>query len=104
MIEDIIKSNDLLTGEYVMIVDRPKDLDTLLIRAEFKSNAMEERERLKDIIKSGIRKATGLSAEVELVSEGTLPRFVYKAMRVVDMRKGQSFEDVVKKAKEQEKM
>ena len=42
--------------------------------------------------------------EVELLPPGKLPRFAYKAKRVVDMRKGETYEDVIRKAQEQERM
>jgi phenylacetate-CoA ligase len=104
MVESVIKEIPLLTGEYMIIVDRPHDLDLLLIQAEFKTGADTRKKELEEKIKSGIRTASGISAEVELIPEGTLPRFVYKAMRVIDKRKGQSIEDAFRKAAEQGKL
>ena len=46
--------------------------------------------------------AWSIAVNIQLEPPMTLPRFAYKASRLIDMRKGQTLEDAVTKAKAQE--
>jgi hypothetical protein len=47
--------------------------------------------------------AFGSRAEIEILDPGTLPTFVYKAKRIIDKRKGESEQDAIAKATEQQR-
>jgi phenylacetate-CoA ligase len=102
-IENIIKSNRQLNGEYQIVVERVEELDRLIIRAEYNQEIINPKE-VEAEIKSKFRILCGSSAEVELLPPGRLPRFVYKAKRVIDRRKGETEEDIEKRARAQERM
>jgi len=52
------------------------------------SSSMKEMQELKDRINRAIQDITGLRMNIELVSPKTLERFVGKARRVIDRRRG----------------
>ena len=84
-VEAIVRKDSDYSGEYLLIVNRRNHLDELTVQAEHaegQGNTHELAERLKKNLKA----ATGISAAVEILSPGTLPRAMHKAKRVVDMR------------------
>ncbi len=81
-----------LASQYLIVVDRPGALDTFLIKAELTEEAAKnsqlDRNALKNSIQQRIHIVTGLTADVELVKPGEIPRSEGKAKRVLDLRKG----------------
>lgn len=77
--------------EFQIVVDRKAELDTLLVRVELSPEAFSDRitdlMRIKNKVAEKLKSALLVSADVELVEPGTLPRFEGKAKRVVDRRK-----------------
>jgi len=102
-IDAVIKSASALhITEYQVMIDRPDNLDVLTIRIEIAEDlnrsAVEEGiSELNDRLKLAI----GSRAEIEIVPTDTLPSFVYKAMRIIDKRKGQSEMQAFEKADQQ---
>jgi phenylacetate-CoA ligase len=99
-VDEIVKGIKEFNGEYQIIVDRPKGLDLLTIRAEYKSETIDLEALKKKFAKKAML-AWGIAVNLQLEPPMTLPRFAYKASRVIDMRKGQTLEDAEKKAKAQ---
>lgn len=84
-VEAIVRKDPDYTGEYLLVVNRRNHLDELTVQAEHsegRGNLQELAERLKKNLKA----TTGISAAVEILSPGTLPRATHKAKRVVDNR------------------
>ena len=77
--------------QYQIIVDRPGALDTFAVKVELKEKFQKtkiDKEKLIANIKTKIRDITGLSAALEIVACGELPRSAGKAKHVLDLRKG----------------
>jgi phenylacetate-CoA ligase len=68
-----------LEPHYQLVVERPGHLDELRIQAEGAVDAAAVRERLQS--------ALGLTARVEVVPPGSIPRSEGKALRVIDRRR-----------------
>ena len=81
-----------LASQYLIVVDRPGALDTFVVKVELSEKAAANSKLDKNVLKSEIQKrihiVTGISAEVEIVNPGELPRTEGKAKRVLDLRKG----------------
>jgi phenylacetate-CoA ligase len=81
-----------LATQYLIVVDRPGALDTFVVKVELSDKAAKDPGVDVNMLKSGIQKqihiVTGISAEVEIVKPGELPRTEGKAKRVLDLRKG----------------
>jgi phenylacetate-CoA ligase len=81
-----------LATQYLIVVDRPGALDTFVVKVELSEKAAEnpqlDRNALKGDIQKRIHIVTGISADVEIVKPGELPRTEGKAKRVLDLRKG----------------
>jgi phenylacetate-CoA ligase len=81
-----------LATQYLIVVDRPGALDTFVVKVELSEKAAKDPMLDKNALKSGIQKQiqviTGISADIELVKPGELPRTEGKAKRVMDLRKG----------------
>ncbi len=81
-----------LATQYLIMVDRPGALDTFVVKVELCEKASRyakvDRTHLKGEIQKRIHIVTGISAEVEIVNPGELPRTEGKAKRVLDLRKG----------------
>ena len=69
------------SAEY-QIVRRSWPMDALHVRVEYAPGA--EREALRERLAAGFRERLGVPATLELVERGAMPRFAYKAARVVD--------------------
>ncbi len=100
-VDEIVKSIEELNGEYQIIVNRPQGLDILTIRAEYKAE-VTDLEAVRNKFEKKIMVAWSIAVNIQLEPPMTLPRFAYKASRLIDMRKGQTLEDAVTKAKAQE--
>lgn len=81
-----------LATQYLIVLDRPGALDTFVVKVELSEAAAKNTALDKDVLKSEIQKrihiVTGISADVEIVKPGELPRTEGKAKRVLDLRKG----------------
>lgn len=90
-VENVIMSFPELATQYQILVDRPGALDTFAIKVELKEivqKTMIDKEKLIANIKTKIRDITGLSAALEIVPCGELPRSAGKSKHVLDLRKG----------------
>ena len=81
-----------LAPYYQIVVDRPGALDTFAVRLELTEKASKNKKldenALKRNIQGKIHSITGLSAAIEIVKCGDLPRSEGKAKHVLDLRKG----------------
>jgi phenylacetate-CoA ligase len=81
-----------LATQYLIVVDRPGALDTFLVKVELSEKAAKDPKVDQKALKNGIQKqihiVTGITADVEIVKPGELPRTEGKAKRVLDLRKG----------------
>lgn len=103
-IDEIVKSFDEVRGEYQVIIDKPRDLDVMTLRLERSGELSGEAERdLVARIDQRLKMAFGSRADIEILDPGTLPTFVYKAKRIIDKRKGESEQDAIAKAEEQQR-
>jgi phenylacetate-CoA ligase len=90
-IESVVMGFPELATQYQIVVDRPGALDTFAINVELRNLELYDQinhEKLKNGIKSKIRDITGLSAAINIVECGELPRTAGKAKHVLDLRKG----------------
>ncbi len=90
-VEYVLMSNPELGNEFQIVLEREGALDEILVRVELKPEAFQDNvamlESLKTKIHEKLKNTLMISADVELVEPGTLPRFEGKAKRVVDKRK-----------------
>lgn len=81
-----------LATQYLIVVDRPGALDTFVVKVELSEKAAKDPQLDKNQLKAEIQKrihiVTGITADVEIVKPGELPRTEGKAKRVMDLRKG----------------
>jgi phenylacetate-CoA ligase len=81
-----------LATQYLIVVDRPGALDTFVVKVELSEKAAKDpnvnQNSLKAEISKRIHIVTGISADVEIVKPGEIPRTEGKAKRVLDLRKG----------------
>ncbi len=81
-----------LAAQYLIVVDRPSALDTFVVKVELCEKASKDPSLDENSLKTDIQKrihiVTGISADVEIVKPGELPRSEGKAKRVLDLRKG----------------
>jgi len=102
-IDEIVKSFDELSGEYQLVVDRPAGLDTMTLRIERSLDFTGDAGDLLGRVDNRVKMAFGSKAELELLDPGELPTFVYKAKRIIDRRKGETEQDAIDKALEQQR-
>jgi phenylacetate-CoA ligase len=103
-IDEIVKSFAEVRGEYQVIIDKPADLDVMTLRMERAGDLSQEAEcDLLRRIDDRVKMAFGSRANIELLDPGALPTFVYKAKRIIDKRKGETEQDAVAKAAEQQR-
>ena len=81
-----------LATQYLIVLDRPGALDTFVVKVELSEQAAKNPQTDNNALKNDIQKrihiVTGISADVEIVKPGELPRTEGKAKRVLDLRKG----------------
>jgi phenylacetate-CoA ligase len=81
-----------LATQYLIVIDRPGALDTFVVKVELSDKASKDggidKNKLKADIQKRIHIVTGITADVEIVNPGDLPRSEGKAKRVQDLRKG----------------
>ncbi len=81
-----------LASQYLIVLDRPGALDTFLVKVELTEQASKDTQLDQNALKRNIQQrihiVTGLTADLEIVKPGELPRTEGKAKRVLDLRKG----------------
>jgi len=91
-IEVAVMSFPELAPHYQIVVDRPGALDTFAVKLELTEKASKSKkldaEALKRNIQGKIHSIVGLTADIEIVKCGELPRSEGKAKHVLDLRKG----------------
>jgi phenylacetate-CoA ligase len=91
-VEIAVMSFPELAPYYQIVVDRPGALDTFAVKLELTENASKHKKldtnTLKRNIQGKIHSIIGLSADIEIVKCGELPRSEGKAKHVLDLRKG----------------
>ncbi len=90
-VEAALLEVDETTPNYMLIVDRVKQQDTLEVQVEVEERFFEDDmrglETLSRKIQTELRQALGLAVKVTLVEPRTLQRFEGKAKHVIDNRK-----------------
>lgn len=74
-----------LAPHYQLVVERPGQLDELTVQAELRPG-VHGGERLQGLVEERLGRALGLTARVEVLEPGGLPRSEGKALRVLDRR------------------
>ena len=86
-IEEALLRVEGLAPQYLIEVERPRNLDEVTVKVEFEPDAVAEPVTgLQDHAAAEIQTVAGIRATVELVAPGTLERSGGKAQRVVDRR------------------
>jgi phenylacetate-CoA ligase len=75
-----------LAPHYQLVVERPGHLDELTVQAELREGE-EGGERLGVLVEERLGRALGLSARVDILEPGSVPRSEGKALRVLDRRR-----------------
>ena len=90
-IESVLLELNLATPNYVLVVNRVDNLDTLEVQVEMTSEllsgSVRDVERVESRIKSALLSTLGLAATVRLVEPKTIARSEGKAKRIIDNRK-----------------
>jgi len=93
-VEHVLMGVDGVGENYQIIVDSDI-LDRLMVRVELTektfSDRLEDLMGLEKKISSELNAVLGVSAKVELVEHGTIPRSEGKAKRIIDLRKDKVF-------------
>jgi phenylacetate-CoA ligase len=74
-----------LAPHYLLVVERPGHLDELTVQAELRPGE-EGGGRLEAFVEERLGRALGLTARVDLLQPGGVPRSDGKALRVLDRR------------------
>lgn len=86
-VEELLRGEFPQIGEYEILVSRPGSMDQISLRAEpARGISPEEAQALSRGLSQRLKIATNLSFEVQLVPQGSLPRYTLKARRFRDMR------------------
>lgn len=89
-VESVLLSIGYTEPQYLLIVDREGNLDTLEIQVEVSSQFFSDKvrglEELEAVIRREIESTLGISAKVRLVEPKTIQRSEGKAVRVIDRR------------------
>ncbi|MBX6742337.1 MAG: phenylacetate--CoA ligase [Acetobacteraceae bacterium] len=85
-VEAIVRQDPALTGEYRLVLDRVNHLDRLTVEVERAIGRNEAEADLAARIGRRLKAVTGISAEIVVLAEGTLPRATHKAKRLEDRR------------------
>ena len=90
-VEDVLVSIEGVKPQYLIVVDRQGNLDTMEIKVEISeelfSDEVKKLEGLRDKIQHQIRVMLNISAKITLVEPKTIERSLGKAKRVQDLRK-----------------
>ncbi len=90
-IESVLLSMGNTTPNYLLIVDRVDNTDTLEIQVEISqemfSDEIKNLNEQENLIRHQVESTLGISAKIKLVEPKTIPRSEGKAVRVLDKRK-----------------
>ncbi len=87
-IEEALMGHDKMVGNWLMLIEKINDRDSLVIKAETKRKlSQKEKEEVKKELIKSIQIMTTLTPKIEILSPGTLPREGIKAKRVFDERR-----------------
>jgi phenylacetate-CoA ligase len=90
-VESVLLRIPEIGEQYQIIVDRKGPLDVMTVKVEVTEKAFSD--KISDLmslskrVAKELQKVLNISAEVELVEQGTIPRSMGKAQRVIDKRK-----------------
>jgi phenylacetate-CoA ligase len=82
-IENLLLAIPALSSQYQIVISRDKALDDIKVRVEAESATPAE--LVSDVI-SALKECLGITASVEILPLGSLPRSEGKALRVLDLR------------------
>ncbi len=86
-IEEILLKQTALAPHYQIELTRDNNLDCIAINSEARpGTSQSERNQLEQVITKTIKEFIGVSAKVNVLQEGAVPRSAGKAQRVVDNR------------------
>lgn len=89
-IEEALLRVEGTAPHYIILIDRPKNLDQVTIKVEIRSqdfsDKMRDMQGLKENIDRAIQSVANIRANIELVEPGTLERSNGKAVRLIDNR------------------
>ena len=90
-IESVLLEMSAATPNYMIIVDRKDNHDTMEVQVEMNdtlfSDQVKDLESIENSIKARLNSVLGISVKLKLVEPRTLPRSEGKAKRVIDKRK-----------------
>ncbi|KAF5420559.1 MAG: phenylacetate-CoA ligase, partial [Candidatus Methanocomedens sp.] len=90
-VEAVLMDIPEVAEHYQLVVDREKELDTLTVQVEVTEDVFSDKISDLMVLEKKVTKALqsvlNISARVELVEPGTIPRSMGKAQRVIDNRK-----------------
>jgi phenylacetate-CoA ligase len=90
-VEAVLLTIPEVAEHYQLIIDRKGELDTLTVQVEVTKDVFSDKisdlMRLENKVGKSLKTVLNLSAKVELVEPGTIPRSMGKAQRVIDKRK-----------------
>ena len=90
-IEDVLVGINGVDPQYLIVVDRQGNLDTLEIKVEVPSERFSDHvrglEALRDEIQHRIKSVLSVNAKITLVEAGSIKRTQGKVVRVMDLRK-----------------
>jgi len=90
-VEAVLMDIPEVAEHYQLVVDREKELDTLGVQVEVTEDVFSDKISDLMVLEKKVTKALqtvlNISARVELVEPGTIPRSMGKAQRVIDKRK-----------------
>lgn len=90
-VESVLLRIPEIGEQYQIMVDRKGPLDVMTVKVEVTEQAFSD--KISDLmslskrVAKELQKVLNVSAEVELVEQGTIPRSMGKAQRVIDKRK-----------------
>jgi phenylacetate-CoA ligase len=87
-VEAIARKDRNLTGEYRLVVERIDHLDQLTVEVERAHGYNGTDDDLSQNFVRQLKSITGVTARVNILADGTLPRATHKAKRVEDRRAG----------------
>ena len=87
-IEEVVRSLDGLGDEYEVVVDRPGDVDRIVLKVELLTGVSKS--DVEGKLRGQLRLKTNLGYGIEFFGYGSLPRYKLKAKRFKDLRKKHS--------------
>ncbi|MCP4009413.1 MAG: phenylacetate--CoA ligase [Proteobacteria bacterium] len=86
-IEEILLQQEAMAPHYQIVMSRDNNMVGITVNAEARPGTGDaDREKLADHVSESIKEFIGISANVNILPEGEVPRSAGKAQRVVDNR------------------